>query len=383
MLSEPTRVLHVFGRLGRGGAPMRTLEVLRHLDPRRYALVFCTLSDVVGDFQKDIEASGGRVARLPYGLVRFPGRFRQLLRSERFGVVHSHVYYQSGNILRLAARCGVPVRVAHFRSSRESAKATLRRRLQRVVLRRWIDRFATDILAVSEEAMAEAWGQSWRQDPRCRVVYNGLDPQRFAAPSDRQSVLQEFRLPQDAYLCIHVGRLSAAKNHDRLVRIFAALALRRPEARLLLIGWGEKRIEDALARRIEELGIGHLVCRCGERSDVPRLLKAADVLVFPSLWEGLPGVVLEACAAGTPVVASDLPSIREIASRLGGIELVSLDESDQAWAMRASCPLVVRNAGRGGSVRLPLGESVFGIGTCVDAMCSIWDRPPGGLPVGD
>ena len=51
-----------------------------------------------------IEASGGRVARLPYGLVRFPGRFRQLLRSERFGVVHSHVYYQSGNILRLAAR---------------------------------------------------------------------------------------------------------------------------------------------------------------------------------------------------------------------------------------------------------------------------------------
>ena len=170
MLSQPTKVLHVFGRLGRGGAPMRTLEVLRHLDRQRYALVFCTLSDVVGDFQTDIEASGGRVARLPYGLVRFPARFRQLLRSERFGVVHSHVYYQSGNILRLAARCGVPVRVAHFRSSKESAKVTLRRRLQGVVLRRWIDRFATDILAVSEEAMAEAWGPSWREDPRCRVV---------------------------------------------------------------------------------------------------------------------------------------------------------------------------------------------------------------------
>ncbi len=216
---------------------------------------------------------------------------------------------------------------------------------------------------------------------RCRVVYNGLDPQGSPRRPTAKSVLQEFRLPQDAYLCIHVGRMSAAKTTIGSCGS-SPPSPGAPEARLLLIGWGEKRIEDAIAR-IEELGIGHLVCRCGERSDVPRLLKAADVLVFPSLWEGLPGVVLEACAAGTPVVAERSAVDPRDRFRARGHRVGLAGRIGSSLAMRASCPLVVRNAGRGGSVRLPLGESVFEIGTCVEAMCSIWDRPPGGLPVGD
>lgn len=362
---------------------MRTLELLQYLDSERYELCLCALDGVVGDFGERIAAAGGRVVEIPYEILRFSRRFSRLIREERFDVVHSHVYYQSGNILRLAARCGVPIRVAHFRSSRERPRNTWRRRLEAALLRRWIDRHATDILAVSEEAMSKAWREDWREDPRCRVVYNGLDPRPFESPADRAGVLADFSLPAGAFLCIHVGRMVAAKNHLRLVDIFAAVARKREDAYLLLVGIGERAIEDAVRRRVAERGIADRV-RFGElRRDVPRLLMAADVMIYPSLWEGLPGVVLEACAAGVPVVASSLPTIREIARRLPGIELVSLDDPDESWALRITRPIDLRNSARsarGAAARLR--ASVFGIECHAEAMCSIWDGRSFAMPSG-
>jgi glycosyltransferase involved in cell wall biosynthesis len=378
-----TKVLHVLGELGWGGVPIRTLELLHYLDPERYDLCLCALSGVVGNFGSMVEAAGGRVVEIPYGLTGFSGRFVRLLRDERFDAVHSHMYYQSGNILRLAARCGVPIRVAHFRNSQERPRTSLRRRLEAALLRRWIHRYATDILAVSEEAMCKAWRENWRDDPRCRVVYNGLDPRPFETPPDRAGVLHEFSLPPHAFLCIHVGRMVAAKNHLRLIDIFAAVLRRRDNAYLLLIGVGEQGIEDAVRRRVAELGLGDRVRFCGMRKDVPRLLKASDVMIFPSRWEGLPGAVLEGCAAGVPVVASSLQTIREIAQRLPGIEIVSLDESDESWASRIACPI-----GSPAPVRMRHGptervrESVFGIEHYAEAMCSIWDGRQVAMPAG-
>ncbi len=378
-----TKVLHVLGELGWGGVPMRTLELLRYLDPERYDLCLCALSGVVGNFGSKVEAAGGRVVEIPYGLSRFSRRFVRLLRDERFDAVHSHMYYQSGNILRLASRRGVPIRVAHFRNSQERPRTSWRRRLEAALLRRWIHRHATDILAVSEEAMRKAWREDWRDDPRCRVVYNGLDPRPFETPTDRDGVLQEFSLPPYAFLCIHVGRMAVAKNHLRLIDIFAAVARRRDDAFLLLVGVGDQGIERAVRRRVIELGLDDRVRFCGMRKDVPRLLKASDVMVFPSRWEGLPGVVLEACAAGVPVVASSLETVREISQRLPGIEVVSLDESDESWASRIARPIggpvpVQPQQGPAARVR----ESVFGIEHYAEAMCLIWDGRQVAMPAG-
>ncbi len=382
-MSKRTRILHVLGKLAWGGVPIRTLELLRYLDSDRYELWLLALDGVVASFGGEVEAAGGRVVEIPYGLRQFSRPFVQLLRRERFDAVHSHMYYQSGNILRLAARCGVPVRVAHFRSSRERPRTTWRRKVEAVVLRRWIQRYATDVLAVSEEAMRKAWREDWRDDPRCRVVYNGLDLRPFEVPCDREAVLDELSLPHDAFVCIHVGRIVAPKNHIRLVEIFAAVARHRKDAHLLVVGEGSREIEESIRQRVYELGIDERVHFCGLRRDVPRLLQAADVMVYPSLWEGLPGVVLEACAAGIPVVASNLQTIREIAERLPGIEMVSLEDSDEAWASRISCPLGGRAVTRtfhGPAARVR--ESVFGISHFAEAMCSIWDGQQFAMPAG-
>ncbi|HNC43965.1 MAG TPA: glycosyltransferase family 4 protein, partial [Acidobacteriota bacterium] len=123
----------------------------------------------------------------------------------------------------------------------------------------------------------------------------------------------------------------------------------------------------------QTLGIADRLVFAGVRSDVPRLLKAADLMIFPSRWEGLPGAVLEACAAGTPVVASNLPGVKEIASEVGRVWEVSLDESDAQWADRVSDLFhqsqTTRN--RVGSMT-KFEQSQFSISACLQELYTIW-----------
>jgi len=367
------RILHVFGQMVHGGAEMRTLELMRHIDRRAYKLDFCVLSGLPGPLDSEIRALGGEVHPCRLGPT-FAYRFRRLLRERRFDVVHAHVHYFSGLILLLAARCGIPGRVVHFRTPHDGRASGLLRRIQRGLLRHWIDRYATHILAVSRAAMTGAWRADWQADPRCQVIYNGLPPAAFEGPADRERVLCEFGFPSKCLLAIHVGRLAPEKNHARLLRIFRVLQARNANARLLIVGSGNRRSLEWLQNQIEALGISDCVVAAGERTDVPRLLGAADVLIFPSLWEGLPGAVLEASAAGTPVVASNLPALREIASDFPSVYCVSLGEPDTRWveAVEEAAGSKRSEPGRL-AVQRRFARSAFAIDQAAKRICRVWE----------
>jgi glycosyltransferase involved in cell wall biosynthesis len=213
-------------------------------------------------------------------------------------------------------------------------------------MRHWIDRYATDIVAVSAATMSAAWARDWRRDPRCRVIYTAIDPEPFRIPVDRTAIRRELGVPDGSLLVIHIGSQQEAKNHGRVIEIFGAIHRRRDNARLTLVGRPDPRIEPRLRMRAAELGVSDRLLMLGERNDVPRLLRAADVMVFPSLWEGLPGAVLEACAAGLPVVATDGSFMDEIAARFESVRCLSLAAPDGAWAEAADA-LVRERAARG------------------------------------
>ena len=349
-MAKPLTILHMHGRMGRGGAEMRTVEIFRNIDRRKYQFHFCAMSGLAGKLDDEIRSLGGEVHRMPQEPLGFSRRLRRLIGQYEYDAVHSHLHFYSGYPLRLAAQCGVPVRVAHFRTTRDDIVTTPARRAARVALsrfvhrfatgkmtRRWIDRYATDILGVSRWVLDSVWGPRWADDSRCRVVYDGLEPAMFEGKSDRRAVAEEFGLNEQSPLLIHVGRMAQPKNHLRLMGIFAEVLRLEPQARLLLVGRTDAaRGDHATGRqvhaRMAAAGIADRVDFAGERTDVPRLLKAADVLIFPSLWEGLGDVVLEARAAGTPVVASDLPCILEISDRLPGVRSLSLEQPDARWA---------------------------------------------------
>lgn len=375
-MPKPIRILHVLSRMNCGGAEMRMLEMFQHIDRRQYQFHFCALSGLPGTLDQEIRSLGGEVHLLRIGLVGFPRRFRRLLSQVQFDVVHSHAQLASGFILRLAAQRGTPLRVAFFHTAGKSPKSGPARRLQERLMRHWIDRYATHIVAVSEGTMDSAWGPHWRSDPRCRVIYLGVPAAPPGGGADPEAVRREFGVPAGAGLLIHVGRITEAKNHPRLVSIFARFLRRRPAARLLVVGRGGNEIERRLRQRIAELGIADRVVLCGERGDVPRLLEAADALLFPSLWEGLPGVVLEACRAGLPVLASDLPCVREIAARLPQVRYLSLDAGDERWAqVLEEIPTGPDSHAARQAARRSFAQSDFTIGRSVELSCRVWQGP--------
>ena len=372
MVDKPIKILHIFGRMQRGGAEMRTLDLMRHIDRTRYQFHFCALSGLPGELDNEVSQLGGQVHLLALD-HRFPHRFRQLLREQHYAVVQAHVHFFSGYILRLAAKENVPVRITHFRITDDGQGNSIRRRMQRRVMRDWIDVHSTHILAVSQGAMVIPWGSKWCQDQRCQVIYNGFDVEEHLATVDRESVHQEFSLPTTSRLFIHVGRMDEQKNHKRLINIFAEIAKEDPAAYLLLVGRGGNDIERFVRARATECSIVDRVIFTGVRSDVRRLLGAADIMLFPSLREGLPGAVLEAAAVGTPVLASDVPGVVEIAQHLPFVRYLPLHASDQEWAKHAltlhseSIKPGVREVAREAFVK-----SVFTIEQCAKAHYAVW-----------
>src|SRR5262245_31551426 len=147
------RILHVFGRLERGGAELRLVEVAEALSKNRVRSDFLVLSGLDGVLDDRVRAAGGDVFKCPLD-VRFPYAFYRLVRDRRYDIVNSHVHYFPGVVLALARLAGVAGRVAHLHTAivndREDTRA---RRTQLAICRALLDRSATDIVACGEGIM--------------------------------------------------------------------------------------------------------------------------------------------------------------------------------------------------------------------------------------
>jgi len=223
-------------------------------------------------------------------------------------VVHTHSSKAGvlGRLASLHARRGVRVHTPHtFAFLFEAMFSVSKRRLFRAVERHLAAR--THALVAVSQGEAETMRASGIVDPaRVRVVPNGIDPAPWLAAQPLARAA--FDLPAEAPWAAVVGLLNVAKGQD-----LALEALARPECGalcLLIVGEGEQRA--ALAAQAAALGVAARVRFLGWREDVPALLATCDLLLLPSRWEGLPYIVLEACAAGLPVVATPVDGAREL-----------------------------------------------------------------------
>ncbi|TCJ38772.1 glycosyltransferase family 1 protein [Parafrankia sp. BMG5.11] len=344
---SPVTVLEVLPRMDRAGEVIRAVNLLRRLDPQEYRLLFCVTSGAPGSLDDEIRALGGEVHYCRADL-RFPLAFYRLLRSVRPDVVHSGVATFSGVVLAVARAAGVPRRVAHFFSGADQSGESLRGRLQRMVGRVLLDAFATDLLAASEAAMRGRWRETWRLDPRCRVIYNGVELEPFGVaiagqrPMPDLPELDEFGEAMTPQLTVlHVARPDPVKNRARAIEIVAAMCARGLDVRLRIVGRQTEDETERLMTLARGLGVSDRVEFIGERLDIPKLLVTSSLLLVTSLREGLPSVVLEACAVGTPVLSSDLPGVGEIARVLPGITMLPLGTPNEIWANTAADLAVV------------------------------------------
>jgi glycosyltransferase involved in cell wall biosynthesis len=383
--ARPRRILHVVPSLERGGIELWLLAMVRAVDPARYAMDFLVLHQEAGALGAELRSRGCHVLVSP--AHRNPRRVMrdfavQLQRHGPYDVVHGHVHHYNGLVMRLAAWHRIPCRIAHSHNDTRivERQASWRRRCYLALMRRWIGRFATRRIAVSRSAAEDLFGDDWLHDRRCQVISCGFDLASFAHAGDRRETRQALGLPDDALVIGHVGRFHERKNHRLLLEIAVEVAARAPAAHLLLVGEGELR--PAIAARAEELQIADRTVFTGARSDIPRLMQAMDVFVFPSYHEGLGLAVLEAQASGLPcILAADLPEEVDVVPGL--VSRVPRTVSAASWAEAVLAASGASHRPTAGEAWQMISRSPFSMEHSVAQLLEVYDgEARGGMEPG-
>jgi len=317
--------------MNRGGLETMLMNYYRQLDRSGVQFDFMVHRAEPGHYDAEIEALGGRIHRMP---PIKPGGYRTYFRAlDRFfaahpeyRVVHSHINENSSFVLRAAKRAGVPCRIAHSHLSGLGLDLKLPFRLYaRMAMRGNPNRH----FACSRQAGRWLFGGKTARDGVV-VLNNAVNVRDFAFDADARREVRE-ELGAGGRLVIgHIGRFNGQKNHSFLLEVFAAVRQRRPDALLVLAGDGSLRT--AVEAKAARLGLADAVAFLGVRSDVARLMQGFDLFLFPSLFEGLPVVLVEAQAAGLRCFVSD--TVTREADVTGRVDFISLRASAGRWAER-------------------------------------------------
>jgi sugar transferase (PEP-CTERM/EpsH1 system associated) len=293
------RVAHVVHSLSVGGIENGLVNLVRGLPPGRFrhtVIVMTETGAMAGRLPGEVDVwILGKRAGLDLSAV---GRLTRLLWRARPHIVHSRNWGAIDAVL--AARlAGVPcvIHGEHGRAITDLHGLSPRRNRARRVLAPLVDRFVT----VSFDLRRWLVDVVGIADRKVTTIHNGVDTTRFC-DDNREEARRALGVPDHAFVVGTVGRLDPVKDQLGLLEAFARLGDRHPAAVLVVVGDGP--LQTALATRIQQPDLAGRVRLLGERHDVPRLLKAFDLFVLPSLGEGLANTLLEAIATGLPVVAT-------------------------------------------------------------------------------
>ncbi|MCL4768136.1 MAG: glycosyltransferase [Hyphomicrobiaceae bacterium] len=301
-------------------------------------------------FDDEAKQLGAKIHYLRFSrsqLLRFAREFRRILRQGRYRAIHDHQDYASGWHFFLGAGVPPSIRVTHVHNPWLHIEANYAisssRRLAAAGGKALVEALATHVCGTSTEILRQYGFQPGRsRRPQVAVVHCGFDIDRFNAPreTDRAQVLAEFGWPANTKLVLFAGRLDLAlefvhpqnhKNSWLALNIVREAAARDPAVSLIMAGEGPSRT--ALTEAIGGWGLAERLRLPGIRQDVPALMRAADVLLFPSAQEGLGMVSVEAQAAGLPVLASQAVP-REAVVIADLYEALPLDAPLETWAER-------------------------------------------------
>jgi glycosyltransferase involved in cell wall biosynthesis len=305
--ARPLTVGQVLHSLHVGGAEMLAARLARRLRAECRFVFLCL--DELGALGEELRAEGFAVELLgrKSGVDgRCALRLSQCLRRHHVDVIHAHQYTPFFYSLLARLLCDRPVLFTehgrHYpdfrRPKRVVANRLLLQRRDRVV---GVGQAVRDALIRHEGLPAERVG----------VIYNGVDTAHFGNEAgDRDAIRREIGVGPDDFVVLLVARLDYLKDHATALRTLHRVAAQRPNVRLVLAGEGPERT--AIEQQIAELGLGGQVRLLGLRKDVARLLKATDLFLLTSISEGIPLTVIEAMAAGLPVLATRVGGLAEL-----------------------------------------------------------------------
>jgi glycosyltransferase involved in cell wall biosynthesis len=286
---------------------------VRRLDRTKFNVSICCLTTIGGNaIAPLLEREGVPIVNLGARNLRDIAAFRRLIRlvrEEHIDLIHAHLTYAATWAAVCSRITGVPsVSSLHVAPPDGKSREASRDRLMRFVLNRW----GAAVIAVSDALRTDYLRGGGLSSEKLVSVHNGIELDRFRQDRSecRQRITSEFGIPPDAPLAVTVSVLRPGKGVEVLLASVKSVLERVPEAWFLIIGDGAMREE--WSQLAERKGVSARIRWAGYRKDVESLLAGCDLLVHPSLADAFPTVLLEAMAAGLPIVATDVGGIPEI-----------------------------------------------------------------------
>lgn len=334
------RVLCIINSLGAGGAETFLMKILRTLPPEQYQMDF-VINEPDGCYIDEVRARGGLVHTIPMRTRDLKGAMsgiRRIVRENGYDCVLKLGETSIAAADLIAARLGGAKHLA-MRSCNAGVITSKSMQLLHPLLRPVLNHFARVKLAPSMLAAEFTFGRRTAH-AEVQILHNGVDLEQFRFdPHWREEIRREFGLG-DRLVVGHVGRFHEQKNHPYLLEVFAAIRKRNPGAVLMLVGTGE--LQQKMCEKVRAMGLEDSVIFTGLRFDIPKLLCAMDVFVFPSFFEGMPNTVIEAQATGLPCVLAD--TITPDADITGLLTYLPLSVSADVWADAALAAVAAERA---------------------------------------
>lgn len=325
------RILHIVSSLGTGSGVMSVLmSYHRHINLERVQFDYLSFRETTDTYEDEIRALGGRIYHCsrPSVSLAFQHEIDAFFAEHagEYEIIHCHPIFASAVFAQTAKKYGVKRVIQHSHTT--ALGGTRHSAIRNAIILAICGRNATDFVACSEAAKKVFF---WKKKKNVFLLPNAIDLEKFRfSPQKRKEIRMELGIDEACTVLGHVGRFAPEKNHAFLLSIFVEYCKKYPNSRLLLVGDGplQERVRD----QVETLGLGDSVIFAGRHSNVADYLSVMDVLVFPSKFEGLGIVLLEAQASGLPCFASDcVPTESNV---FGGVSYISLDEDAAAWAQQ-------------------------------------------------
>ncbi len=319
------RILCIISSLNAGGAETFLMKLARVLSIEDYQFDF-VVSAGDGCYTDEVLEGGGKIYQVPPRKKDFLGAFngiKKIVKDNEYDVVLKLAENSLSVFDLIAARLGGAHHLA-VRSCNAPTDLSKKMRFVHAFFRPLLNFVSTVRLSPSQLAADFMFGQN----KDVTLLHNGVDLNVFRFDLQARADVRRELNVEDGLLVGHIGRFHVQKNHIFLIEIFKKIQEENKNAYLVLVGTGG--LENDIRAKIADMGLQNHVIFLGQRFDIPQLLSAMDVFVFPSLYEGMPNTVIEAQATGLPCVIAD--TITPEADITGLVNYLSLADTDDEWA---------------------------------------------------
>lgn len=336
-MKYPIRVLHVVGRMDRGGIETLIMNIYRNIDRNKVQFDFLCHYGKEAEYNEEIRALGGNIFEMTpikseekvyYSKIsNYIADLKKFFQEHDYSIVHGHMTNTASIYMPIAKKNGTKTLIAHSHLSK-SKKGFLG--LITDFLQIPIGVIATDYFACSQNAARWLFSKNTIKNNNVKILKNAVDTNKFKYSNEiRATLRKKYKLEKDLVIG-HVGRFYHEKNHSFLIDVFNLFQKENENAKLLLVGEGP--LKQTIENKVKKLGLENKVLFMGSRSDVESILQAIDVFVMPSLFEGFPVVTVEAQASGLPCVFST--EITKETNLTKRVSYVSLNDSLESWTLK-------------------------------------------------